>query len=191
MVRPDRDLLSGVVELDEVFIGNETRGKAGGARDNTAAMLAVESLPDRKLGRIRMEVSPRANSSALVEFAQRTIAPGSTIRTDGARHLRVLADLGYQHEYFVGLSSAAPAHVNLPGVHLVASLLKRWLTGTLHFAASQEHLGYYLDEYTFRFNRRNSKARGLLFYRLLQQAVGTDPHPLKDLLKPQSDPNFT
>ncbi|HYO19403.1 MAG TPA: IS1595 family transposase, partial [Dermatophilaceae bacterium] len=63
--------------------------------------------------------------------------------------------------------------------------------GTLHYAASQEHLDYYLDEYTFRFNRRTSRARGLLFYRLLQQAVGTDPHPLKDLLTPQPDPDFT
>src|SRR5674476_171770 len=70
-------------------------------------------------------------------------------------------------------------------------LLKRWLTGTLHYAASQDHLGYYLDEYTFRFNRRTSKARGLLFYRLLQQAVGTDPHPLKDLLKPSESDDFT
>ena len=191
MVRPDRDQLSGVVELDEVFIGNETRGKAGGAKDNTAAMVAVEVLPDRKLGRVRMEVSPLANSVALVEFAQATIAPGSTIRTDGARQLRVLSDLGYQHEYFVGLTSTLPAHAFLPGVHLVASLLKRWLTGTLHYAASQEHLDYYLDEYTFGFNRRTSRARGLLFYRLLQQAVGTDPHPLKDLLTPQPDPDFT
>ena len=191
MVRPDRDQLSGVVELDEVFIGNETRGKAGGAKDNTAAMVAVEVLPDRKLGRVRMEVSPLANSVALVEFAQATIAPGSTIRTDGARQLRVLSDLGYQHEYFVGLTSTLPAHAFLPGVHLVASLLKRWLTGTLHYAASQEHLDYYLDEYTFGFNRRTSRARGLLFYRLLQQAVGTDPHPLKDLHTPPPDPDFT
>jgi len=188
MVRPDRDQLSGVVELDEVFIGNETRGKTGGVKDNTVAMVAVESLPGRKLGRVRMEVSPLAGSVALVEFAQRTIAPGSTIRTDGARHLRVLSDLGYQHEYFVGLTSALPAHVFLPGVHMVASLLKRWLTGTLHYAASQDHLDYYLDEYTFRFNRRTAKAPGLLFYRLLQQSVGTDPHPLKDLIK-QSEPD--
>ena len=191
MVRPDRDQLSGVVELDELFIGNETRGSAGGAKDNTAAMVAVESLPGRKLGRVRMEVSPLARSAALVEFAQRTIAPGSTIRTDGAKHLRVLSDLGYQHEYFIAANSTMPAHAFIPGVHMVASLLKRWLTGTLHYAASQDHLDYYLDEYTFRFNRRTSKARGLLFYRLLQQAVGTDPHPLKDLVKPSDSDDFT
>ena len=74
---------------------------------------------------------------------------------------------------------------------MVASLLKRWLTGTLRYAASQDHLDYYLDEYTFRFNRRTAKARGLLFYRLLQQAVGTDPHPLKDLIKSSKPDDFT
>jgi len=184
MVRPDRDQLSGVVELDEVFIGGETRGTAGGLKDNTAAMIAVESTPGRKLGRVRIEVADVARSGNLVEFALRTIAPGSTIRTDGARNLRRLSTLGYTHEYFVGLDSTEPAHVNLPGVHMIGSLLKRWLTGTLHYAVSQEHLAYYLDEYTFRFNRRTSKSRGLLFYRLLQQAVETEPHPLADLRKP-------
>ena len=68
-----------------------------------------------------------------------------------------------------------PAHVNMPGVHRVASLLKRWLLGTHQGAVSNKHLDYYLDEFTFRFNRRSSNARGLLFYRLLQQAVLTDP----------------
>ncbi len=81
--------------------------------------------------------------------------------------------------------SAEPTHVNLPGVHVIGSLLKRWRTGTLHYAVSQEHRAYDLDEYTFRFNRRKSKSRGLLFYRrLLQQAVETDPHPLADLRRP-------
>ena len=114
----------------------------------------------------------------------RTIDKGSTIKTDGARHLRKLSDMGFEHQYFVGTGSAEPAHVNLPGVHMVASLLKRWLTGTLHYAVTQEHLAYYLDEYTFRFNRRKSRSRGLLFYRLLQQAVDTHPHPLAELRNP-------
>ena len=178
IVRPDRDLLSGVVELDEVFVGNESRGAAGGMKDNTAVMVAVESLNDRRLGRVRLEVAEVARSSNLVGFAMRVIEEGSTVKTDGATNLKRLAGLGYEHQRFVGLDSKEPAHVNLPGVHMVGSLLKRWLTGTLHYAVSQEHLAYYLDEYTFRFNRRTSNSRGLLFYRLLQQAVNTDPHPL-------------
>jgi transposase-like protein len=184
MVRPERDLLSGVVELDEVFVGNESRGRAGDVKDNCAAMIAVESIPGRKLGRVRIEVAETARSGDLLRFAERVIAKGSLVKTDGATNLRKLADMGYQHQAFVGVDSPEPAHVNLPGVHMVGSLLKRWLTGTLHYAVSQEHLGYYLDEYTFRFNRRASKSRGLLFYRLLQQAVNTDPHPLAELRNP-------
>jgi hypothetical protein len=76
----------------------------------------------------------------------------------------------------------------LPGVHLTASLLKRWLTGTLRYGVAEHQRPYYLDEFTFRFNRCNATSRGLLFYRLLQQAVHTDPHPLEDLLDPDSNP---
>ncbi|QNK79463.1 IS1595 family transposase [Nakamurella sp. PAMC28650] len=184
MVRPERELLSGVVELDEVFIGNESRGRAGGVKDHTAAMIAVESIPGRKLGRVRIELAETARSVSMLGFADRVIAKGSTVRTDDANYLKKLTAAGYEHVAFVGTDSAEPAHINLPGVHMVASLLKRWLTGTLHYAVSQEHLAYYLDEYTFRFNRRTSKSRGLLFYRLLQQAVNTDPHPLAELRNP-------
>lgn len=95
---------------------------------------------------------------------------------------RVLANEGYRHEYISGYSAPEPGHVTLPGPHRIASLLKRWNAGTHHYRVEREHLPYYLDEFTFRFNRRRSKARGMLFYRLLQQAVNTDPHPLHDLI---------
>ena len=108
------------------------------------------------------------------------IEPGSTVRTDGAPVLRRLADRGFTHQATAAYSAADQSSV-LPGVHLVASLLKRWMIGTLHYRVEQQHLPYYLDEYTFRFNRRTSRSRGLLFYRLLQQAVNTDPHPLHTL----------
>src|SRR5207302_10942207 len=94
---------------------------------------------------------------------------------------RRLGSMGFQHEYVNAYQTDDPDTV-MPGVHLVSSLLTRWLTGTLHYAASAEHLDYYLDEFTFRCNRRKSAKRGLLFYRLLQQAVDADPHPLKDLI---------
>ena len=70
----------------------------------------------------------------------------------------------------------------MPGVHIVSSLLKRWISGTLHHGIATRQLGYYLDEYTFRFNRRHAKSRGLLFYRLLQQAMATDPQPMATLI---------
>ena len=121
-------------------------------------------------------------SKQLVDFARATAAPGSLIRTDGARMFRVLGQEGYTHQYVSGYSSPAPGHVTLPGPHRVASLLKRWNAGTHHYRVEREHLQYYLDEFTFRFNRRRSKARGMLFYRLLQQSVNTDPHPLAELI---------
>lgn len=183
MVRPERDRLAGIVELDETMIGGVTRGVAGGYSDKVAVMIAVEHTETRRLGRVRLAVAQRPGTAELVEFATQVIEPGSTIRTDGARSLRRLADLGYRHEFTLGYSAPDKASV-LPGVHLVASLLKRWLIGTLHYRVEEQHLPYYLDEYTFRFNRRTAKSRGLLFYRLLEQAIATDPHPLKDLLKP-------
>jgi ISXO2-like transposase domain len=110
-----------------------------------------------------------------VKFGQRVVAPGSTIRTDGARQLRRFADLGYKHEYFTELGSDVPAHVNMPAVHMAASQLKRWIDGTLHQGVSREQLAYYLDGFTFRLNRRTSASRGLLFYRLLRQCTNLTP----------------
>lgn len=191
MVRPERDQLSGIVEVDETFVGGVSTGKLGASSDKVPVMVAVEKTgKGRKLGRIRLEATDRPGTRGLVDFAERMVLPGSTIRTDGARMLRALADKGYTHEYSNGYSAADKAEV-LPGVHLTASLLKRWLTGTLHFAVAEHQLPYYLDEFTFRFNRRDSKSRGLLFYRLLEQAANTGPQPLHTLLRPESNANFS
>jgi len=195
MVRPERDRLSGVVEVDETFVGGVSVGRVGASSDKVPVMVAVEKAGEkagagRKLGRIRLEVTHRPGSLELVEFAERMVVPGSTIRTDGARMMRRLGGRGYLHEYTAGYSAPDPTEV-LPGVHLTASLLKRWLTGTMHFAVAEHQLPYYLDEFTFRFNRRNANSRGLLFYRLLQQAVETEPQPLHTLLQPETNPYFT
>jgi hypothetical protein len=184
MVRPDREQLAGVVEVDETFVGGVSIGRLGASSDTVPVMVAVEKVNGgNRLGRVRLEVAERPATLKLVEFAQRMIVPGSTIRTDGATMMRRLSKLGYTHDYATGYNAPDPNAV-LPGVHLVASLLKRWLTGTLHYAVADHQLRYYLDEYTFRFNRRTARSRGLLFYRLLQQAVNTDPQPLPTLLKP-------
>lgn len=184
MVVPGRDVLSGTVEVDETFVGGISRGHAGRSSSKLGVMVAAEMLGPRKLGRIRLEPTP-TEPLALVTFATRVVAPGSRIKTDGARELRRLSRLGYQHDYYTQLGGTTPAHVDLPGVHIVASLLKRWLQGTLQYGASSDHLAYYLDEFTFRFNRRSSKNRGLLFYRLMSQAVNTEPHPLPSLVSDQ------
>lgn len=188
MVRPDRDRLSGTVEVDEVMIGGVDAGTAGAGGDKVPVMVAVERSEGQRLGRMRAQIAAAPGTKQLVTFAASVIEPGSTIHTDGARVLRRLADMGYTHHYTTGYNATDPTTV-LPGVHLIASLLKRWIAGTLHHRVNAEHLPYYLDEYTFRFNRRTAHKRGLLFYRLLQQTVATDPHPLHDLLRP-GDPGW-
>ena len=187
MVVPERQLLSGTVEVDETFVGGISRGNSGRSTDKVPVMIAAESLGKNRIGRIRLE--PTAHEQLpLITFTQRVVTPGSTIKTDGARELRRLSGLGFEHQYFTQLGSDVPAHIDLPAVHRVASLVKRWMIGTMHYGASQEQFGYYLDEFTFRFNRRTSKSRGLLFYRLIQHSVQTTPHPMKDLVIP---PDFT
>ena len=191
MVRPDRDKLGGVgkvAELDETFVGGVSAGRFGGASDKVPVMIAVERVGPQRLGRVRLAVAPtgRPGTAAILDFATEVIAPGTEIRTDGSRMLRRLGDLGYTHVAQKGYLAEDPTTV-LPGVHRVASLLKRWLIGTLHHGITEHHLPYYLDEYTFRFNRRTAHARGLLFYRLLQQAMHTDPKPLSTLFHQEPD----
>jgi ISXO2 transposase-like protein len=181
MVRPDRDLLGGVVELDQSFVGGRAAGKRGPSSDKAPITIAVERDERGRLGRVRLELADKPGGLDMVEFACEVVTPGTTIRTDGARMFTRLVDRGYLHESTPGYT-AADLDAVMPGPHLVSSLFKRWTAGTLHYRVSPQHLPYYLDEFTFRFNRRKSKARGMLFYRLLQQAVDTDPHPLKELI---------
>ena len=79
-------------------------------------------------------------------------------------------------------ASGDPAHVAMPRAHRVSSLLKRWLLGTHQGAARPHQLDFYLDEFAFRFNRRSSQRRGLLFYRLLEQAIQVDPAPVATIV---------
>jgi len=182
MVRPDRDLLDGVVELDQSFLGGQSKGRKGGSSDKVPVTIAVERAPRGRLGRVRLELADTRGGLDMIEFACQVVTPGATIHTDGARMFTRLADRGYAHHATPGYK-AADLDAVMPGPHLVSSLLKRWIAGTLHYRLSYRHMPYYLDEFTFRFNRRNSRARGMLFYRLLQQAVDTDPHSLQDLIR--------
>jgi hypothetical protein len=181
MVRPGRDLLDGTVELDQSFLGGKSKGRKGGASSKIPITIGVERLDAGRLGRVRLEVAERRGGTDMIDFACEVVAPGATIHTDGAHVFTRLLDHGYAHHATPGYL-AEDLDAVMPGPHLVSSLLKRWTAGTLHHRISYQHLPYYLDEFTFRFNRRTSRARGMLFYRLLQQAVDTDPHPLKTLI---------
>ena len=193
MVRPDRDQLGGpgaTVELDETFVGGRSRGgRVARYETKTEVVIAVERQHPKGLGRVRMRTIDSSDRKLeIFDFAADTIAPGAVLFTDGAGHYNGLATAAdITHEAIALSHHPDPAHELLPAVHRVASLLKRWLAGTLHHGQSTRHLDYYLDEFTFRFNRRTSRSRGLLFYRLLQQAVNTDPHPLHELIATGSD----
>jgi len=176
MVRPGRERLSGLVEVDETYVGARESGVAGRLVHGKAIVLiAVELHEPKGLGRARLAIVPEASKLQIFDFVTRSVEQGATVRTDGWNLYKALPDSGFVHEPIPVSGSGELAHVVLPGVHRVASLLKRWIAGTLHSGISHEHLGYYLDEFTFRFNRRSSTRRGLLFYRLLDQAVHADP----------------
>jgi len=173
MVLPGRDLLSGNVEVDEIFIGGEHSGKRGrGAAGKTLVAVGVE-LNSNKIGRIRLGIIPDASSDSLHKFIIDNIERGSTIISDGWKGYNNLTKKGYLH--IQKKQTASIGEDVLPHVHRIASLLKRWLLGTHQGRISVRHLSFYMDEYTFRFNRRKSKSRGLLFMRIIEQAVLQGP----------------
>lgn len=173
MVRPGRDRLSGVVEVDETYIGGEKQGKRGrGAVGKSLVVIAVEDKGN-DIGRIRLRRVPNASSESLIEAVKDSIESGSIVRTDGWSGYKPLTAEGFAH--VVVRKSENVGENLLPLVNREAALLKRWLLGTHQGAVRPSHLDYYLDEYTFRFNRRKSNFRGKLFFRLIQQAVIIDP----------------
>jgi transposase-like protein len=183
MVRPGRDRLSGRVEVDEAFLGATEEGHTGRQHGNKALIVVAAQEDGRGIGRIRMKPIDRASQANLHGFITEAVTPGATVITDGLKVYRNMDRLGYAHEYHVIMNSKQTASELLPRVHRVVSLLKRWLLGTHQGAVSHEHLGYYLDEFTFRFNRRTSRSRGKLFYRLLQQAVAIEPVPYQAMVQ--------
>lgn len=182
MVRPGRDQLAAdEVEVDETYFGGAETGVYGRETVNKAIVVIAVEVKNGRMGRIRLQHVPDVSGSTLEAFVGHVVAPGCVVHTDGWPGYRGLSARGFKHRVTVLSSAPEPAHVLMPHVHVVASLLKRWSLGTHQGAVSKEHLPYYLDEFTFRFNRRTSKARGLLFYRLLTQAVRVE-HVATDAL---------
>lgn len=179
MVRPGRNRLFGTVEIDETYIGGTRIGKRGrGAANKSLVVIAVEDK-NNHLGRIRLRRVPDASATSLIQAVQESVEPGSAVRTDGWNGYRGLTTLGYQH--IIARQSENIGDNLLPLVNRVTALLKRWLQGTHQGAIRVSHLDYYLDEFTFRFNRRTSRSRGKLFYRVIQQAVSIGPIKGKDI----------
>lgn len=182
MVRPGRDRLSGIVEVDESYIGGKKKtGKRGRGAAGKALVVIAAQLDGSRIGRIRLRRVADASADSLEDAIQQSVELGSIVRTDSWWSYSQLERLGYGHE--VVRKEASIGENLLGSCHRVAGLLKRWLLGTHQGAVSREYLDYYLDEYTFRFNRRTSQYRGKLFYRLLQQAMAIGPAPLKSMVK--------
>jgi transposase-like protein len=183
MVRPGRDKLSGLIEVDETYLGGLEEGVRG-RKTEKKALIAVGAEENGKgIGRIRMCRIKDASAASLHPFVVHNIEPGSVIHTDGWEGYSGLDKQGYSHKVTVLRGRKESASELLPRVHRVVSLLKRWLMGTHQGAVSHEYLDYYLDEFTFRFNRRNCRHRGKLFYRLLQQTVSVEPMTYGQLAK--------
>ena len=186
MVRPGRDQLTGEVEVDETYVGGvgkKVRGR--GAERKTIVAIASE-VRGRGPGRIRMAKIPDLSARSLRRFVRDNVQWGTELRTDAWSGYSGIEGMGYKHTVTNISDSEDPAHVVMPRVHRVASLLDRWWLGIHHGAIRPSHLDYYLDEFTFRFNRRTSKARGLLFYRLMEQAIDCRPVPRKMIIGGQT-----
>lgn len=171
MVDPDRSPLSGMVEVDESFIGGPKEGKRGrGAAGKVIVACAVERV-GFKIGRCRLGVIENCTKKKLKQFVDGTLKLGTTVHTDGWRGYAGLERSGYAHIKGVAEHEGLEAHEMLPAVHRIFSLLKRWLLGTHQGAVSRKHLQHYLWEYEFRFNRRTSHAPTHLFQRLMEGVV--------------------
>ncbi len=182
MVRSEREKLSGTIEVDETLVGGvDTGGKRGRGSKKSIVVIAVELHDPKGFGRVRMRHIPDASGKNLADFILDTVHIGSVVNTDGWQGYNDLKSLGYEHRVTIMSDSEDQAHIAMPGVHNVAALLKRWILGTHQGAFLPYHLQAYLEEFTFRFNRRHSKHRGLVFRRLLEQTMVTHPVTEKDV----------
>lgn len=190
MVRPGRDLLNGLVEVDETYIAIGDKAQPASLKERkyhttkSLVVIAVEMLEPKGFGRIRLRRITDTSESQVIPFVKDVVQAGATVHTDGSAAYRSIKDEGYIHQRSVMSGAETPAHISMPGVHRVAALIHRWLLGTHQGAIQPAKLDHYLDEFVFRFNRRKSLSRGMLFYRLLEQAVVTSPVTYRDVVMP-------
>jgi hypothetical protein len=186
MVRPERELLAGLVEVDEGYVGGrETDVDGRHTEDKSPVLVAVEVRMGQKgetAGRVRLSRLEPLTKAGIEAFLVESVKPGAAVRTDGWNIYQGLPALGYEHQPIAISHTGKPASASMPHVHRILSLLKRWLLGTHQGSVHPHQLDYYLDEFTFRFNRRHSRHVGLLFYRLLEEAVAIEPTPLRSII---------
>jgi transposase-like protein len=184
MVRTGRQKLSGSVEVDEAYFGGPEPGKRGRGAAGKALVFVAAEVEGRGIGRIRLKRISDTSARTLSSAVEEAVEPGSRVLTDGWRGYNDLTVLGYGREII--RQEAVLGDNLLPGANRVVSLVKRWILGAHQGRVSSKHLDAYLDEFTFRFNRRTSQWRGKLFYRLVQQAVAKEAAPIKRKTAPAS-----
>ena len=182
MIRPGRERLAGVVEVDESYLGGNEQGVLGRHIAGKALVVVAAEEDGRGIGRIRLRHIPDASAARLIPFIEDSIEPGSTVHTDSWYGYLPLRTAAYQHRISNQKGHSERASELLPRVHQVFSLRKRWLLETHQGAVAGEHLQDYLNEFAFRFNRRKSRSRGKLFYRLVQHAVATEPTTYRQIV---------
>ena len=195
MVRSEREKLSGIVEIDELYIGGVLEGgkRGRGSENKYPVIIAVQleqlsenpnraSLRDYSLAKIRLKNVPNVSKEEWHTFIKENIEKGSILIRDDWTGYAGIDDEGYTSE-ITKTSKGKTEDDMLPHAHLAISLIKRWILGTYQGSVDEAHLQTYLEEYTFRFNRKSSHNRGWLFYRMVQGAMSTVPHPYEDLIR--------
>lgn len=178
MIRKDRERLSGLIEVDEVIVGGVRKGSPGRSHNTKVLVLvAVEDKGRNGIGRIRLSTILDASANSLEHALDTMVEPQCSVRTDGWLGYQRLKSLGYDHRVIKQRETETGGDTT-PLVHRVVALLKRWLLGTHQGGVQPAHLQQYLNEFTFRFNRRHSRSRGLLFHRLLSIAIILKPQPM-------------
>ena len=172
-VRPERDEIGEEwpVEVDETYVGGRTRGEGRGVHGKqqiVAGAVEICSASGSKkwehglgkpkkgkvyAGRLRLRIVNSRSTHDLEQFVSQNVEYGARVTTDGWQGYDGLSNLGYKHRSVVMDGDPKRADDWLPMIHLVFSNLKTWLLG-IHHGVSQQHLQAYLNEFTFRFNRR-------------------------------------
>jgi len=186
MVRAGREPLEGPVEVDDSFLGAKEEGVSGRQtfkKAKVAVAVEVAGGGRNQRGRVRLRVVKDFSSASLIAFVVDNVAAGSTVITDDWTSYGPLDRHGFGHEVHQAAASKKRKTDLLPSVHVVLSLLKRWLLGTHQGAVRPKHLQRYLDEFAFRHNRRKSRHVGKIFYRLLQGVASTQETPYRELVK--------
>lgn len=190
----DRDQgyrISGLVEVDEGYVGGQEHGKGHtgrgkrGVRTKSVVAVAVERRAPGKAGKTpvpgfaRLEVIPDATTQTLEKFLAASVKPGSHILSDGWPGYRRLKQKGFEHTATSIAQQDEPAHVLFPWVHITLSNLKRFLLGT-HHKVEQKHLKHYVAEFNYRLNRRSMEPD--LMTRLLRACITTQTITYKQLI---------